>query len=78
MLREDAIEIVKERDGRFPWTYLGYPIEKVLAYIDLSLEDFVAVCDRFTNKRLFKCDSRGELIKDRNGNLTKINYDNVE
>jgi N-acetyl sugar amidotransferase len=76
--RDDAMEIVRQRDGKFPWTYLGYPIEKVMEHIDMSMEEFIAVCDRFTNKRLFKCDSRGELIKDRHGNLTKINYDNVE
>jgi hypothetical protein len=76
--REEAIEIVKQRDGKFPWTYLAYPIESVLEHIDMSMADFVAVCDRFTNKRLFKCDSRGDLIKDRHGNLTKINYDNIE
>jgi N-acetyl sugar amidotransferase len=77
MNREDAIEIVKSRDGNFPWTYLGYPIEDVLAKIDMSIDEFVKICDRFTNKRLFKCDTRGGLIKDARGNLTKINYDNV-
>ncbi len=44
----------------------------------MSLEEFIRVCDRFTNKKLFLCDARGELIKDRHGNLTKVNYDNVE
>ena len=77
MKRDDALEIVRKRDGKFPWSYLGYSIEDVLRQIDLSLEEFVKVCDRFTNKRLFKCDNRGDLIKDRNGNLTKVNYDNV-
>jgi len=32
--------------------------------------------DRFTNKKLFECDARGNLVKDRDGNLTKINDDN--
>lgn len=74
--REDAVEIVKQRDGKFPWTYLGEPIETVLKHIDLSLEEFIQICDRFTNKSLFKCDNRGNLIKDRLGNLTRINDDN--
>lgn len=78
MRREDAVEIVKQRDGKFPWTYLGYPIEDVLKRMAMSLEEFVKICDRFTNKRLFKCDNRGTLIKDERGNLTKINYDNAE
>ena len=29
--RADALELVKRHDGRFPWTYLGKPIEEVLA-----------------------------------------------
>ena len=44
----------------------------------MSLDEFVHTCDRFTNKRLFVCDARGELVRDAHGNLTKINYDNVE
>jgi len=43
----------------------------------MTLDEFIKICDRFTNKSLFKCDNRGNLIKDRNGNLTKINYDNI-
>jgi hypothetical protein len=42
------------------------------------VEEFVRVCDRFTNKRLFICDARGDLVRDRHGNLTRINDDNVE
>ena len=75
--REDALTLVKMHDGKFPWSYLGCPLEEILRDIDMTLDEFIAVCDRFTNKRLFKCDSRGNLIKDRDGNLTKINYDNV-
>jgi N-acetyl sugar amidotransferase len=76
--REDALKLVKKHDGKFPWTYLGIPIEEVLDDIDMTLEEFIRVCDRFTNKKLFVCDSRGNLVKDRDGNLTKINYDNVD
>jgi len=75
--RTDAMALVNKHDGRFPWVYLGCPIEEILNDIDMSLEEFVAVCDRFTNKKLFVCDSRGNLVKDRFGNLTKVNYDNV-
>ena len=27
-------------DGKFPWTYLGYPLEEVLAEIDMTLDEF--------------------------------------
>lgn len=76
--RSDAVQIVKMHDGKFPWEYLGCPLEEILDDIDMTLEEFIKVCDRFTNKKLFVRDSRGNLIKDKDGNLTKINYDNVE
>jgi N-acetyl sugar amidotransferase len=78
MTRADAVKAVMRHDGKFPWTYLGVPIEEVLREIDLTLDEFIKICDRFTNKKLFLTDHRGELVKDRYGNLTKINYDNVE
>ena len=74
--REDALRLVKRHDGKFPWVYLGTPLDEVLRSIDMSLDDFIRVCDRFTNKKLFVCDARGNLVKDRDGNLTKINDDN--
>jgi hypothetical protein len=76
--RIEAIDLVKRHDGKFPWQYLGCSLENILKEIDMSLDDFIKVCDRFTNKKLFLCDSRGNLIKDASGNLTKINYDNAE
>jgi len=74
--RADAIALVRKDDGLFPWTYLGCPIEKILDDIDLTLDQFIQICDRFTNKKLFVTDARGDLVKDKHGNLTKINYDN--
>ncbi len=76
--REDGLTLVKKHDGKFPWEYLGVSIEEVLDDIDMSLDEFVRICNRFTNKKVFTLDSRGNLIKDKRGNLTKINYDNME
>jgi len=75
--RQDALEMVKKHDGKFPWSYLDKPLEKILAPFDLSMDDFVKICDRFTNKKIFLKDAKGNLVKDRRGNLTKLNYDNV-
>ncbi|WCJ60816.1 N-acetyl sugar amidotransferase [Fontisphaera persica] len=74
--RQDAIELVRMHDGKFPWSYLGKPLEKILEPLDLTVEEFIKICDRFTNKKLFLKDAHGNLIKDKHGNLTKINYDN--
>jgi N-acetyl sugar amidotransferase len=74
--RQDAIEIVKARDGKFPWTCLDKPLSETLAPLNISVDDFIKVCDRFTNKKIFKRDSAGNLVKDKFGNLEKLNYDN--
>ncbi len=74
--REDALEIVRKHEGKFPWSYLGKPLEEILAPLEISLDEFIKICDRFTNKRLFKTDANGRLIKDKDGNLIKRYYDN--
>lgn len=74
--RRDAVEIVKARDGKFPWTYLGKPLANILNPLGMSVDEFIKVCDRFTNKKIFKRDMSGALIKDKHGNLEKLNYDN--
>jgi len=75
--RQDAIEMVRRHDGKFPWTYLGKPLEQILEPLDLTVDEFIKICDRFTNKKLFVKDARGNLLKDKQGNLTKVNYDNL-
>ena len=76
--RSQAIEIVRIRDGKFPWTYLGKPLAQILEPLEMDVEEFKAICDRFTNRQLFLTDNNGELIRDNNENLTKVNYDNVD
>lgn len=72
LAREDGWEMVQKHDGKFPWTYLGRPIEKILADIDVTLDEFIKICDQFTNKKIFKTDARGMLVKDKYLNLTKL------
>lgn len=75
--RQEALNLVRMHDGKFPWSYLGVSLEDILKDMDMPVDEFIKVCDRFTNKKLFLCDARGNLIKDRDSNLTKINYDNA-
>lgn len=77
LTRQDAVELIKKHDGRFPWTYLGKPLARILEPLEMSVDEFIQVCDKFTNKKLFRVDARGALVKDKLGNLTKINYDNI-
>lgn len=76
LTREDALDIVRLHDGKFPWTYLDKPLADILAPLDLTVEEFEGVCDQFTNKSIFVKNADGSLKKDRRGNLTKVNYDN--
>ena len=59
----------KKNEGKFPKSYLGKPLEKILQKIDMSLEEFMATCDKFTNKKIFKCNQANELEKDEDGSL---------
>ena len=76
LTREDAQDIVRRLDGQFPWEYLGKSLADILDPLNLSVDEFIRICDKFTNKKIFLRDSSGNLLKDRHGNLTKINYDN--
>ena len=75
--RQDGLEAVKRRDGKFPWEYLGKPLEEILRPLDITVDEFIRICDKFTNKKIFKRDVSSAMLKDRDGNLTKINDDNV-
>jgi hypothetical protein len=48
----------------------------ILDPLDMTVEEFIKICDRFTNKKVFKRDASGVLVKDKHGNLEKVNYDN--
>jgi N-acetyl sugar amidotransferase len=79
LARDLAIDLVREMEGKFPWSYLGVALEDVLSRIDVTVQDFMAICDRFTNQRLFKRDQNGsgELLRSGDGSLMKLNYDNT-
>ena len=70
--RDDALRMVEKHDGAFPWTYLGRPIEEILSEIDMTLDEFLVVCDRFTNRNIFATDNQGGVIRDDDGDVLKI------
>ena len=77
LTRQDGLEAVKRLDGTFPREYLGKSLQEILRPLEITVDEFTVICDKFTNKKIFKLDPSGGLYKDRNGNLVKINYDNV-
>ncbi len=78
MKRDEAIELSRTTGGKYPHSYLGKDLNEILNHINMSKEEFDKICYKFTNKKIFKKDSTGNIIYDNKGNLIKINYDNIE
>ena len=72
LTRDEGLKLVKKYEGKIPTKYLN----EFLTDFDLSEKEFFEICDKFTNKDLFKMDESGNLARDKDGNLEKINYDN--
>lgn len=77
LTRAQAVDIVTRLDGRFPSSYLDKPLAEIIAPLGLDVDQFEAICDRFTNNSLFVTNRDGSLRKDAQGNLTKLAYDNA-
>jgi N-acetyl sugar amidotransferase len=54
MSRQQGKEFIWMHDGRFPNTYLGKSLESILDEINMTVDEFMAVCDKFTNLALFE------------------------
>ena len=71
--RDQAVRLVQRHDGRFPWTYLGVPLEDVLGPVGMDVLEFVELCDRFATVNLFQTDADGKLMKRADGSPQRIN-----
>jgi len=72
LTREEGLERVKQSEGKIPTKYLSEFLDEA----ELTFEEFLKICDKFIDKNLFVKDGNGDLIRDKNGNLSKIKYDN--
>ncbi len=72
MTRAEAVKLVRQYEGKIPWKY----IPDFLKFTSISKEEFLATLDRFTNKKIFKAENNGKLVKDENGDVIKIDYPN--
>jgi len=62
--REEAIAALKTTsEGKMPWKY----IPDFLSHLSISQDQFIKTLDRFTNRRIFETDSKGNLIKNDDG-----------
>jgi N-acetyl sugar amidotransferase len=53
LTREAAMEVVQERDGLFPTSYMGEATGSILGRIGVTQEKFISLCNAFMNKALF-------------------------
>lgn len=74
--RDEAIDLSKKLEGKYPLSYMGKPLKKILSKINISEDEFIKICDKFTNKKIFKTNQFKELVKDNENNLIKLKYDN--
>ncbi|MGI0052103.1 MAG: N-acetyl sugar amidotransferase, partial [Nitrososphaeraceae archaeon] len=73
LAREEGLKLVIQHEGKIPTKYL----KEFLDDFELTEKEFLQVCDKFTNKSLFKTDENGDLIRDKNNNIEKIAFDNI-
>ena len=74
--RSEAIKMAQKIEGKYPKSYMKKPLKDILKKINIKEKKFSQLCDTFTNKKIFKTNNFDKLIKDKNNNLIKINYDN--
>jgi len=65
--RDDAIMLVERHDGRYPASYLDRTLTEILSYFEISMQEFDAVCDDYTNYDLFLQDQAGQLMRREDG-----------
>ena len=66
--REEGKKLVREYEGKIPTRYF----EEFLKDMELDKKEFYRIVDKFANKEIFKSDTNGELLRDKDGNLEKI------
>jgi len=70
--REQGLKLVKQYEGKIPRKYL----KKFLEFADMSMDDFIGICNEFTNKEIFKVDENQNIVRDKSGEVIKLKYDN--
>jgi len=58
--RDEGLKLVKQYEGKIPTKYL----DEFLEEFDFTDESFLKICEKFTNKNLFKTDENGNLLRD--------------
>ena len=67
LTRQDAAHIVSHHDGIFPCSYLDKSLESILGEYNISMDEFLQVCDDYTNYDIFKQNANGNLARRKDG-----------
>jgi N-acetyl sugar amidotransferase len=67
MTREEAVEIVKKYDGKYP----HFAVNSFIEYSGMSKEEIDRIIDSYTNPIIFKHNADGTFDKDEEGNLMR-------
>jgi len=73
LTREEGMELTKKYEGKLPEKYLN----EFLEFWNMSKDEFLKITEKFTNAKLFKKDSNGNVLRNKTGNIEKTNYDNI-
>ncbi|MBT73528.1 MAG: pseudaminic acid biosynthesis protein PseA [Gammaproteobacteria bacterium] len=68
--RDKALRLAKELEGKLPKKYH----QDYLQFIRCTEKEYRDNLDKFTNKKIFKTYKNGNLVKDENGDVIKIDY----
>jgi N-acetyl sugar amidotransferase len=66
--RDEAIELVRNYEGKVPRRYL----EEYLEFVGMTEDEFYETLDAFTNKAIFETDDEGRILRDENGEVRKL------
>ena len=47
-------------------------VDDILQEIDITFEEFISICDQFTNKKIFKTDNEGNIIRNEDGVVIRV------
>ncbi len=53
LTRREAVEMVLLYDGKYPTTYLGKSLEEILEPLEITIPEFIDICNKFANPDLF-------------------------
>lgn len=70
--RDEGLKLIKKYEGKIPKRF----IKNFLDDASLTMDEFIQICDKFTNKKIFKTDEKNNLIRDENGDVIKLKFDN--